>query len=107
MRGLASLLLGAAFIPTVVVTDLPPLPRRSVPPLFAPAPMLKPALDDPDDEVWVLGSHHVAVTKSPGDESGDSPLHAACLKYLESKQQDDCLQQVDLLIYAAGMRKLK
>jgi hypothetical protein len=107
MRGLASLLLGAAFIPTVVVTDLPPLPRRSVPPPFAPAPMLKPALNNPDDEVWVLGSYQVPVTKSPEDESGDSLLHAACLKYSESKQQDDCLQQVDLLMYAGGMRKLK
>ena len=107
MRGLASLLLAAAFIPTVVVTDLPPLAHRSVPSAFAPAPMLKPALNNPDDEVWVLGSYQVPVTKSPEDESGDSLLHAACLKYSESKQQDDCLQQVDLLMYAGGMRKLK
>jgi hypothetical protein len=107
MRGLASLLLGAAFIPTVVVNDLPPLPHRSVPPAFAPVPMLTPALEDPDDEVWVLGKYQVRVTKSPEDEAGNSLLHAACLKYVESEQQDDCLQQVDLLMYAGGTRILK
>jgi hypothetical protein len=107
MRGLADLLLGAAFIPTVVVTDLPSLPDRPVPPAFAPAPMLKPALDDPDDEVWVFGSYRVRVTKAPEDETGDSLLHRACLKYLNSKQQDDCLQQVDLLMYARGIGRAK
>jgi hypothetical protein len=107
MRVLASVLLDAVFIPTVVVTDLLLLPHRSVQPAFAPAPLLKPALVDPDDEVWVLGSYQVRVTKSPEDEPGSSLLHAACLKYLESKQQDDCLQQVDLLMYADRVRKSK
>ena len=105
MRGLANLLLGAALVPTVVVIDLPSLPHRSVPPAFAPAPMLKPAMDDPDDDVWVLGNYHVPVTKSPEDESGESILHAACFKYLKSKQQDDCLQQVDLLMYSGETRR--